>query len=139
MVREVAKTSDTAGDVLTTDRARAGDHREGARNVAGASPMEIKRGIRKRRVIVEQIKKMSRPCRATWWRRSADLANSDLTIGTIIAEAMERSRTASSPSRKQDARDDARRGRGCSSTAATCRLLRHRPRAMEIVLENPVV
>ena len=50
MVREVAsKTSDTAGDGTTTATVLAqAIYREGARNVvAGANPMEIKRGIEK--------------------------------------------------------------------------------------------
>src|SRR6266498_5027942 len=48
MVREVAsKTSDTAGDGTTTATVLAqAIYREGARNVvAGANPMELKRGI----------------------------------------------------------------------------------------------
>ena len=65
MVREVAsKTSDTAGDGTTTATVLAqAIYREGAKNVvAGANPMELKRGIEKAvEVIVEEIKKMSRP------------------------------------------------------------------------------
>src|SRR5512145_3455274 len=61
MVREVAsKTSDTAGDGTTTATVLAqAIYREGARNVvAGANPMELKRGIEKAvEVIVEDIKK----------------------------------------------------------------------------------
>ena len=63
MVREVAsKTSDTAGDGTTTATVLAqAIYREGAKNVvAGANPMELKRGIEKAvEVIVEEIKKMS--------------------------------------------------------------------------------
>src|SRR6476620_8678095 len=62
MVREVAsKTSDTAGDGTTTATVLAqAIYREGAKNVvAGANPMEIKRGIEKAvAVVVEEIKKM---------------------------------------------------------------------------------
>src|SRR5712675_2555028 len=65
MVREVAsKTSDTAGDGTTTATVLAqAIYREGARNVvAGANPMEIKRGIEMAvRAAVEAIDKMSRP------------------------------------------------------------------------------
>jgi chaperonin GroEL len=61
MVREVAsKTSDTAGDGTTTATVLAqAIYREGARNVvAGASPMDLKRGIEKAvTVIVDEIKK----------------------------------------------------------------------------------
>src|SRR5918998_918253 len=60
MVREVAsKTSDTAGDGTTTATVLAqAIYREGARNVvAGANPMELKRGIEKAvESIVEEIK-----------------------------------------------------------------------------------
>src|SRR5918912_4637547 len=65
MVREVAsKTSDTAGDGTTTATVLAqAIYREGAKNVvAGANPMELKRGIEKPvEAIVDNIKKMSRP------------------------------------------------------------------------------
>jgi chaperonin GroEL len=95
MVREVAsKTSDTAGDGTTTATVLAqAIYREGARNVvAGANPMELKRGIEKAvEVIVEQIKKMSRPVSGNMVAQVGMIsANSDLTIGTIIAEAMEK-------------------------------------------------
>jgi chaperonin GroEL len=59
MVREVAsKTSDIAGDGTTTVLAQA-IFREGAKNVvAGANPMELKRGIERAvEVIVEELKK----------------------------------------------------------------------------------
>ena len=95
MVREVAsKTSDTAGDGTTTATVLAqAIYREGAKNVvAGANPMELKRGIEKAvEVIVEQIKKMSRPVSGNMVAQVGMIsANSDLTIGTIIAEAMEK-------------------------------------------------
>src|SRR6266581_7938568 len=95
MVREVAsKTSDTAGDGTTTATVLAqAIYREGAKNVvAGANPMEIKRGIEKAvEVIVEQIKKMSRPVSGNMVAQVGMIsANSDLTIGKIIAEAMEK-------------------------------------------------
>src|SRR6188472_2482343 len=63
MVIEVAsKTSDTAGDGTTTATVLArAIYREGMRQVvAGASPMDLKRGIEKAvTVIVDEIKKMS--------------------------------------------------------------------------------
>jgi co-chaperonin GroES (HSP10) len=63
MVREVAsKTSDTAGDGTTTATVLAqAIYREGAKNVvAGANPMELKRGIEKAvEAIVAELKKMS--------------------------------------------------------------------------------
>jgi chaperonin GroEL len=95
MVREVAsKTSDTAGDGTTTATVLAqAIYREGAKNVvAGANPMELKRGIEKAvEVIVEEIKKLSRPVKGNMIAQVGTIsANSDETIGKIIAEAMEK-------------------------------------------------
>ena len=95
MVREVAsKTSDTAGDGTTTATVLAqAIYREGARNVvAGANPMEIKRGIEKAvEVVVDEIKKMSRPVSGNMVAQVGTIsANSDATIGKIIAEAMDK-------------------------------------------------
>jgi chaperonin GroEL len=95
MVREVAsKTSDTAGDGTTTATVLAqAIYREGARNVvAGANPMELKRGIEKAvAAIVEEIKKMARPVSGNMVAQVGIIsANSDETIGTIIAEAMDK-------------------------------------------------
>src|SRR5687767_7983600 len=95
MVREVAsKTSDTAGDGTTTATVLAqAIYREGAKNVvAGANPMELKRGIEKAvEAIVEEIKKMARPVSGNMVAQVGMIsANSDQTIGTIIAEAMDK-------------------------------------------------
>src|SRR3970040_1214993 len=95
MVREVAsKTSDTAGDGTTTATVLAqAIYREGAKNVvAGANPMELKRGIEKAvEAIVEEIKKMSRPVTGNMVAQVGTIsANSDATIGKIIAEAMDK-------------------------------------------------
>ena len=95
MVKEVAsKTSDTAGDGTTTATVLAqAIFREGAKMVAaGHSPMELKRGIDKTvEAIVEALKKMSRPVSGNMVAQVGMIsANSDLTIGTIIAEAMEK-------------------------------------------------
>jgi chaperonin GroEL len=95
MVREVAsKTSDTAGDGTTTATVLAqAIYREGAKNVvAGANPMELKRGIEKAvEAVVEEIKKMSRPVSGNMVAQVGMIsANSDQTIGTIIAEAMDK-------------------------------------------------
>jgi chaperonin GroEL len=96
MVREVAsKTSDVAGDGTTTATVLA--HSivvEGHKNIAaGANPMELKRGIDIAvGLVVEQIKKMSKKVNNT--KEVAQVgtisANSDDTIGTIIADAMEK-------------------------------------------------
>jgi len=96
MVKEVAsKTSDVAGDGTTTATVLAqAIFKEGTKMVAaGSSPMELKRGIDKAvAAIVEELKKMSKPT-----RNSDEIAqigtisaNSDESIGKILAEAMEK-------------------------------------------------
>ncbi len=95
MVREVAsKTSDIAGDGTTTATVLAqAIYREGAKNVAaGANPMELKRGIERAvEVIVEELKKASKPVSGQAIAQVGTIsANSDETIGKIIAEAMDK-------------------------------------------------
>ncbi len=96
MVREVAsKTSDVAGDGTTTATVLAeAIFREGLRNVtAGANPMGIKRGIEKAvNSVVKDLKKLSRNVKE---RREISQvgcisANGDVTIGEIIADAMDK-------------------------------------------------
>jgi chaperonin GroEL len=96
MVREVAsKTSDKAGDGTTTATVLArAIYEEGLRLVAaGHSPMDLKRGIDAAvEVVVGQLKKLSKPTQGK--KDIAQVgsisANSDATIGNIIAEAMEK-------------------------------------------------
>ena len=95
MVREVAsKTSDIAGDGTTTATVLAqAIYREGAKNVtAGSNPMELKRGIEQAvEVLVAELKKMSKPVAGNMIAQVGTIsANSDSTIGTIIAEAMDK-------------------------------------------------
>ena len=95
MVREVAsKTSDVAGDGTTTATVLAQAMlREGLKNVtAGANPMALKLGIEKAvAVVVEELKKLSKPVKGKMIAQVGTIsANSDETIGTIIAEAMEK-------------------------------------------------
>lgn len=96
MVREVAsKTSDTAGDGTTTATALAESiYREGLKNVtAGASPMDIKRGVDKAtETIVDALAKMSKKVKdRTEISQVASIsANGDTTIGEIIADAMDK-------------------------------------------------
>src|SRR5499427_8156514 len=95
MVREVAsKTSDTAGDGTTTATVLAqAIYREGAKNVvAGANPMELKRGIEKAvEAVVGEIKKMSKPVSGNMVAQVGTIsANNDETIGKIIAGAMDK-------------------------------------------------
>src|SRR5512142_1612150 len=95
MVREVAsKTSDVAGDGTTTATVLAqAIYREGIKNVtAGANPMDIKRGIEKAvAAVTDDLKKISKPVKGKMIAQVGTIsANSDATIGTIIAEAMEK-------------------------------------------------
>jgi len=95
MVREVAsKTSDVAGDGTTTATVLAqAIYREGSKNVtAGANPMALKRGIAKAvAAVTEELKKLSKPVKGKMIAQvGAISANSDETIGNIIAEAMEK-------------------------------------------------
>src|ERR1700741_2235843 len=84
MVREVAsKTSDTAGDGTTPATVLAqAIYREGAKNVvAGANPMELKRGIEKAvALIVSEIGKMKRDVSGNMVAQVGMIsANSDVT------------------------------------------------------------
>jgi len=96
MVKEVAeKTSDIAGDGTTTATILAeAIYREGLKNVtAGASPMAIKRGIEKAvEKIVEELGKLSTPIKdkKEIAQVASIAANSDTTIGELIAEAMDK-------------------------------------------------
>jgi chaperonin GroEL len=95
MVREVAsKTSDVAGDGTTTATVLAqAIFKEGVRTVAaGANPMALKRGIEKAVIkVVEEIGKMSKPVTGDAIAQVGTVsANGDKTIGTIIAEAMDK-------------------------------------------------
>jgi len=96
MVKEVAsKTSDVAGDGTTTATVLAQViFSEGMRNVtAGANPMDLKRGIEDAvKVVVEELQKMSKTVtddRKEIAQVATISANSDETIGNLIAEAMD--------------------------------------------------
>ncbi len=96
MVKEVAsQTSDVAGDGTTTATVLAqAIVREGLKSVAaGMNPMDLKRGIDKAvSAAVAELEKMSVPC--TDSKAIAQVgsisANTDVAIGDIIAEAMEK-------------------------------------------------
>ena len=95
MVREVAsKTSDVAGDGTTTATILAQSiYREGVKSVAaGANPMALKRGIEKAvEVAIEEVKKLSKEISGSMIAQVGTIsANSDATIGNIIAEAMKK-------------------------------------------------
>ncbi|HAM56691.1 MAG TPA: molecular chaperone GroEL, partial [Candidatus Rokubacteria bacterium] len=96
MIKEVAsKTSDIAGDGTTTAAVLAqAIFREGLKNVtAGANPMGLKRGIDAAvDAVVAELKKMSKSTKDK--KEIAQVAtiasNNDKTIGSLIAEAMEK-------------------------------------------------
>ncbi|MDO8826771.1 chaperonin GroEL [Methylophaga sp.] len=96
MVKEVAShTSDAAGDGTTTATVLAqAILREGMKAVtAGMNPMDLKRGIDKAvTAAVEELKRMSSPCDDD--KAIAQVgtisANSDKSVGDIIAEAMKK-------------------------------------------------
>ncbi|PWU00793.1 MAG: chaperonin GroEL [Terriglobia bacterium] len=95
MVREVAsKTSDVAGDGTTTATILAqAIFREGVKAVAaGANPMALKRGIERAvEVATEEVKKLSKPVSGDMIAQVGTIsANSDKTIGNIIADAMKK-------------------------------------------------
>src|ERR1700730_16184798 len=95
LVREVAsKTSDVAGDGTTTATILAQSiFREGVRALAsGANPMAIKRGIDKAvEVVVEEVKKLSIAISGDMIVQVGSIsANSDATIGNVIADAMKK-------------------------------------------------
>ncbi|HYP51774.1 MAG TPA: chaperonin GroEL [Pyrinomonadaceae bacterium] len=95
MVREVAsKTSDVAGDGTTTATVLAqAIFKEGVRTVAaGANPMALKRGIDKAvEQVVNEIKNLANPVSGDAIAQVGTVsANGDKTIGTLIAQAMDK-------------------------------------------------
>jgi chaperonin GroEL len=96
MVKEVAsQTSDVAGDGTTTATVLAqAILNEGLKSVAaGMNPMDLKRGIDKGvAAVVGELEKMATPCSTS--KAIAQVgsisANSDTSVGDIIAEAMEK-------------------------------------------------
>src|ERR671918_225567 len=147
MVREVAsKTSDIAGDGTTTATVLAqAIYREGAKNVvAGANPMDIKRGIERAvEALTGEIKRMSKPVSGNMVAQVGTIsANSDETIGKIIADAMdkvgkdgvitvEEARTLET---SLDIVEGMQFDRGYLSPYFVTD-----PERMEVVLENPVI
>jgi chaperonin GroEL len=147
MVREVAsKTSDTAGDGTTTATVLAqAIYREGARNVvAGANPMELKRGIEKAvEAMTAEIRRMAKPVKGNMIAQVGTIsANSDETIGKIIAEAMEKVgkdgvitvEEAKTLETTLDVVEGMQFDRGYLSPYFVTD-----PERMEVVLENPVI
>ena len=96
MVKEVSsQTSDVAGDGTTTATVLAqAIVREGMKSVsAGMNPMDLKRGIDKAVIAaVAELKKISKPCdsNSAIAQVGTISANSDNSIGDIIAEAMDK-------------------------------------------------
>ncbi len=96
MVREVAsKANDAAGDGTTTATVLAqAIVNEGLKSVAaGMNPMDLKRGIDKAvTAAIEELKKLSVKCddEKAIAQVGTISANSDATVGNLIAEAMEK-------------------------------------------------
>jgi chaperonin GroEL len=96
MVKEVAsKTNDIAGDGTTTATVLAQTLiSEGVKSVAaGMNPMDLKRGIDKAtEAVVATLQKSSHPCKDSDSIAQVGTisANSDASVGAIIAEAMEK-------------------------------------------------
>ncbi|MCH8874605.1 chaperonin GroEL, partial [candidate division KSB1 bacterium] len=96
MVKEVAsKTSDIAGDGTTTATILAQSiFNVGLKNVtAGSNPTHLKRGIDKAvKAVVEELQKLSKPVggKAEIGQVGSISANNDVSIGDLIAEAMEK-------------------------------------------------
>lgn len=96
LVREVAsKTSDVAGDGTTTATVLAyAIYKEGMKNVvAGANPMDLKRGIDKAvEVVIGELKKKSKPVvdKKEIAQVGTISANDDSSVGDLIAEAMDK-------------------------------------------------
>ncbi len=96
LVKEVASnTADEAGDGTTTATVLAHSiFKEGLRNItAGANPIEVKRGMDKASAaIIDELKKIAKEVKDK--KEIAQVAtisaNSDETIGNLIAEAMEK-------------------------------------------------
>ncbi|SUH40283.1 GroEL protein [Salmonella enterica subsp. enterica] len=130
MVKEVAsKANDAAGDGTTTATVLAQSIiTEGLKAVAaGMNPMDLKRGIDKAvAAAVEELKALSVPCSDS--KAIAQVgtisANSDETVGKLIAEAMDKSvKKASSPLKTVPVcRTNWTWLKVCSLTAATCLL-----------------
>ena len=96
MIKEVAsKTSDVAGDGTTTATVLAqAIFRGGLRNVtAGANPMGLQRGIDQ--AVEQVVRELAKLSKSTKDKKeiaqvATIAANNDPTVGTLIAEAMEK-------------------------------------------------
>src|ERR671937_127701 len=147
MVKEVAtKTSDIAGDGTTTATVLAqAIFREGLKNVtAGVNPMALKLGIEKAvDVVVAELKKAAKPVSGQAIAQVGTIsANSDETIGKIIAEAMDKVgkdgvitvEEAKSMDTSLEVVEGMQFDRGYLSPYFVTD-----PERMEVVLENPVI
>src|SRR5262245_38519529 len=147
MVREVAsKTSDIAGDGTTTATVLAqAIYREGIKNgTAGANPMELKKGIELAvKAVTEYLKTIKKDVKGKMIAQVGTIsANNDETIGTIIADAMEKVgkdgvitvEEAKSMETSLDVVEGMQFDRGYLSPYFVTD-----PERMEVVLENPVI
>jgi chaperonin GroEL len=128
MAREVAaKTSETAGDGTTTATVLAqAIVKEGIKHVsAGVDPMDLKRGIDAAvEAVVAALKRNSRPCAGSQAVAQVGTisANGDASIGTMIAQAMEKvgEDGVIKPRTAGESPTSWKSSRACSSIAAFC-------------------
>jgi chaperonin GroEL len=95
MIRQAAeRTGDAVGDGTSTATLLAqAIYAEGVRNVAGASAVDLKRGLdRGVRRAVEALREQSRPVKSRLEKAqiATIAAHNDSTIGDIVADAMEK-------------------------------------------------
>src|SRR5262249_49677925 len=140
------KPSNTGGDGPTTATVLAqAIYREGAKNVvAGANPMELKRGIEKAvDVVTAELKKMKKDGGGNMVAQvGTNSANNDETIGKINAEAMGKNgkegvitvEEAKSMDTSLEVVEGMQFDRGYLSPYFVTD-----PERMEVVLENPVI
>ncbi len=94
LAKEAAsKTNDNAGDGTTTATVLAqAIVNDGMKHVtAGANPMILREGINKAvAAVIEEVRKMARPVKDEDVVRVATISAQDVTIGSLIAEALQK-------------------------------------------------
>ena len=96
-------------------------YREGAKESAGANPMDVKRGVERPWRLTGEIKRMSKPVSGNMVAQSAISANNDETIGASRTRWTRWARTGDHGRRGQEIERRWMSSKACNSTAATCR------------------